>query len=115
MQVNDPRQNCLIAALPAEDYARIAPALELVPIPLGQALYEPGMHMRYAYFPIDAVVSLLCVMEDGASAEIAVVGNEGIVGVSLFMGGETTPSMAVVQGGGHAYRMKSKVLKDQFL
>ena len=115
MQANDPRQNRLIAALPADDYARIAPALELVPIPLGHALYEPGMHMRYVYFPIDAIVSLLCVMEDGASAEIAVVGSEGIVGVSLFMGGETTPSRAVVQGGGHACRMKSRTLKDEFL
>ena len=114
MQANDPRQNRLIAALPAEDYARIAPALELVPIPLGHALYEPGMHMRHVYFPIDSIVSLLCVMEDGGSAEIAVVGNEGVVGVSLFMGGETTPSRAVVQGGGHAYRMKSQMLKEEF-
>ena len=114
MPAADPRQNRLIAALPAEDYARIAPALELVPIPLGHALYEPGIHMRYVYFPIDAVVSLLCVMEDGATAEIAVVGNEGIVVVSLFMGDETTPSRAVVQGGGHVYRMKSKTLKDAF-
>jgi len=114
MQANDPRQNRLIAALPAEDYARISPALELVPIPLGHALYEPGMHMRHVYFPIDSIVSLLCVMEDGGSAEIAVVGNEGVVGVSLFMGGETTPSRAVVQGGGHAYRMKSQMLKEEF-
>jgi len=114
VQANDPRQNRLIAALPAEDYARIAPALELVPIPLGHALYEPGVHMRHVYFPIDSIVSLLCVMEDGASAEIAVVGNEGVVGVSLFMGGETTPSRAVVQGGGHAYRMKSQMLKEEF-
>ena len=114
MQANDPRQNRLIAALPADDYARIAPALELVPIPLGHALYEPGMQMRHVYFPIDSIVSLLCVMEDGASAEIAVVGNEGVVGVSLFMGGETTPSRAVVQGGGHAYRMKSQMLKEEF-
>ena len=114
MQANDPRQNRLIAALPAEDYARIAPALELVPIPLGHALYEPGVHMRHVYFPIDSIVSLLCVMEDGGSAEIAVVGNEGVVGVSLFMGGETTPSRAVVQGGGHAYRMKSQMLKEEF-
>jgi len=114
VQANDPRQNRLIAALPAEDYARIAPALELVPIPLGHALYEPGVHMRHVYFPIDSIVSLLCVMEDGGSAEIAVVGNEGVVGVSLFMGGETTPSRAVVQGGGHAYRMKSQMLKEEF-
>jgi len=114
VQANDPRQNRLIAALPAEDYARIAPALELVPIPLGHALYEPGMQMRHVYFPIDSIVSLLCVMEDGGSAEIAVVGNEGVVGVSLFMGGETTPSRAVVQGGGHAYRMKSQMLKEEF-
>lgn len=114
MQASDPRQNRLIAALPAEDYARIAPVLELVPIPLGHSLYEPGTRMHHVYFPIDSIVSLLCVMEDGGSAEIAVVGNEGIVGVSLFMGGETTPSRAVVQSAGHAYRLKSRILKDEF-
>jgi CRP-like cAMP-binding protein len=88
--------------------------LELVPLPLGDALHEPGGVMRHVYFPICSIVSLLCVMENGASAEIAVVGNEGIVGVSLFMGGETTPSRAVVQSAGHAYRLKGQLLKDEF-
>ena len=110
----DSRQNGLIAALPAEDYARVAPELERVPIGLGQALYESGMSLRHVYFPIDSIVSLLSAMEDGATAEIAVVGNEGIVGVSLFMGGETTPGRAVVQGAGHAYRMRSEKLKEEF-
>lgn len=83
-------------------------------MPLGQVLYESGEQMRHVYFPIDAIVSMLYVMEDGASAEIAVVGNEGVVGVSLFMGGETTPSRAVVQSAGHAYRLKGQILKDIF-
>ena len=83
-------------------------------MPLGQVLYESGAQMRHVYFPTTSIVSLLCVMENGASAEIAVVGNEGIVGVSLFMGGETTPSRAVVQSAGHAYRLKGPLLKDEF-
>jgi len=110
----DPRQNHLLAALPRDEYARLFPHLERVPMPLGQVLYEPGIQMRHVYFPTTSIVSRLCVMEDGASAEIAVVGNEGIVGVSLFMGGETTPSRAVVQSAGHAYRLKGQLLKDQF-
>ena len=93
---------------------RLFPHLELVPMPLGHVLYEPGIQMRHVYFPTTSIVSRLCVMEDGASAEIAVVGNEGIVGVSLFMGGETTPSRAVVQSAGHAYRLKGQLLKDEF-
>ena len=111
---HDPRQNHLLAALPAEDRARIYPHLELVPMPLGDAVSEPGMPMRHVYFPTTCIVSLLYVMEDGASAEIAVVGNEGIVGVSLFMGGETTTSRAVVQSAGHAYRLTGQLLKDAF-
>ena len=111
---HDPRQNQLLAALPADEYERLLPHLELVPMPLGDVLYESGIQMRHVYFPTTAIVSLLCVMEDGASAEIAVVGNEGIVGVSLFMGGETTPSRAVVQSAGHAYRLKGQLLKDEF-
>ncbi|MBS1218199.1 MAG: cAMP-binding protein, partial [Proteobacteria bacterium] len=103
---HDPRQNHLLAALPEDEYARLLPNLELIPMPLGQVLYESGEQMRYVYFPTDSIVSLLYVMEDGASAEIAVVGNEGLVGVSLFMGGETTPSRAIVQSTGHAYRLK---------
>jgi CRP-like cAMP-binding protein len=83
-------------------------------MPLGHELYESGIPMCHDYFPITSIVSLLCVMENGASAEIAVVGNEGIVGVSLFMGGETTPSRAVVQSAGHAYRLKGPLLKDEF-
>jgi len=110
----DPHQNHLLSALPADECARLFPHLELVPMPLGDVLYEPGIQMRHVYFPTTSIVSLLYVMEDGASAEIAVVGNEGIVGVSLFMGGETTPSRAVVQSAGHAYRLKGQLLKDEF-
>ena len=111
---HDPRQNHLLAALPAEERERIFPMLELVPLPLGHTLCEPGVPMRHVYFPTTCIVSLLYVMEDGASAEIAVVGNEGIVGVSLFMGGETTTSRAVVQSAGHAYRLQGQLLKDAF-
>jgi CRP-like cAMP-binding protein len=111
---HDPRQNHLLAALPEVEYARLLPDLEWVPMPLGHVLYESGVPMRHVYFPTTSIVSLLYVMEDGASAEIAVVGNEGIVGVSLFMGGETTPSRAVVQSTGHAYRLKEQQLKEVF-
>ena len=111
---HDPRQNNLLESLPREEYLRTLPNLELVTMSLGHSLYEPGMQMRHVYFPTDAIVSLLCVMENGASAEIAVVGKEGIVGVSLFMGGETTPSRAVVQSAGHAYRLRGQILKDEF-
>ena len=111
---HDPRQNNLLAALPVDEYAHIFPNLELVPMPLGETVCEPGIPMHHVYFPTNAIVSLLYVMEDGASAEIAVVGNEGIVGVPLYMGGETTTCLAVVQSGGHAYRMKGQLLKDEF-
>jgi CRP-like cAMP-binding protein len=104
----------LLSCLPAKDYLRIEPHLELVEMPLGEALYESGMQIRHVHFPTTAIVSLLNVMEDGASAEIAVVGNEGIVGVSLFMGGESTLSRAIVQSAGHAYRMRGQLLKDEF-
>jgi len=110
----DPRQNHLLAALPESESALILPELEPVPMPLGETVCEPGIPMRYVYFPTTSIVSLLYVMEDGASAEIAVVGNEGIVGVSLFMGGETTTSRAVVQSAGHAHRLKGQLLKDAF-
>ena len=111
---HDPRQNHLLAALPEDEYARLLPDLEGVQMPLGHVLYEPGVQMRHVYFPTTSIVSLLYVMEDGASAEIAVVGNEGVVGVSLFMGGESTTSRAVVQSNGYAYRLKAQLLKDEF-
>jgi CRP-like cAMP-binding protein len=111
---HDARQNHLLGTLPAKDFNEIAPHLELVPMPLGLVLSESGAVVRYVYFPTTAIVSLLYVMEDGASAEIAVVGNEGVVGVSLFMGGESTPSRAVVQSVGHAYRLKGSFVKEEF-
>ncbi len=109
-----PCQNKLLGALPEEARARLLPFLELIPMPLGVVLYESGAAMRHVYFPTDSIVSLLHTMEDGGSAEIAVVGREGVVGLSLFMGGETTPSRAVVQSPGHAYRLKGQLLKDEF-
>ena len=112
--IHDPMQNQLLAALTQVEFARLAPHLELVPMPLGDVLYESGGRLQYAYFPIDSIVSLLYVLEDGASAEIAVVGNEGILGIALFMGGETTPSRAVVQSAGYGYRLKAQVLKQEF-
>ncbi|MCM2330348.1 MAG: Crp/Fnr family transcriptional regulator [Pseudomonas sagittaria] len=111
---HSPSQNHLLAALPAEDYARLLPQLELVPMPLGHALYESGSKLRHVYFPTTAIVSLLYVMHDGASAEIAMVGNEGIIGVALYMGGETMPNRAIVQSAGHAYRMGAQHLKAEF-
>ena len=110
-----PQQNALLAALPAAVCERLADDLELVPLTLGQVLYESGETMSHAYFPIDCVVSLLYVMENGESAEIAVVGNEGMIGIALFMGGESTMSRAIVQNAGHAYRLKAQVLKTEFL
>lgn len=111
---NTPRQNHLLNALPAEDYNRLLPHLELVSMPLGNVLYESGNELRHVYFPTTAIVSLLYVMLDGASTEIAVVGNEGIIGVALFMGGETMPNRAVVQSAGQAYRLKGQLLKQEF-
>jgi len=109
-----PHQNHLLDALPPSDYERISPCLELVPMRLGDVLYEPGIPLRYVYFPTTSIVSLLYVMEDGASAEIAIVGNEGILGIALFMGGETTPSRAVVQSAGYGFRLKAQLLKNEF-
>ncbi len=109
-----PHQNHLLDALPAGDYSRLKSHLEVIPMTLGQVLYEPGARLQYVYFPTTAIVSLLYVMEDGASAEIAVVGNEGMLGISLFMGGETTPSHAVVQSAGFGVRLKAQLLKDEF-
>jgi CRP-like cAMP-binding protein len=109
-----PHQNHLLDALPASDYERVASHLELIPMGLGDVLYEPSVRMRYVYFPTTSIVSLLYVMEDGASAEIAIVGNEGVLGISLFMGGDTTPSRAVVQSAGFGFRLKAEMLKDEF-
>jgi len=111
---HSPKQNHLLASLPAADHARLLSELELVPMPLGWSVYESGGHQGYVYFPTDCIVSLLYVMENGSSAEMAVTGNEGVVGIALFMGGETTPSRAVVQSAGHAYRLKAAVLKREF-
>ena len=110
----DPKANRLLAALPEGEWERWHPQLERIEMPLGQVLYESGTTLSHVYFPTTSIVSLLYVMEDGASAEIAVVGNEGILGISLFMGGETTPSRAVVQSAGYGYRMKAQILKQEF-
>jgi len=110
----DPRANRLLAALPSNIYESLLPQLELVGMPLGLSVYESGGAQGFVYFPSDSIVSLLYVLENGASAEIAVTGNEGLVGIALFMGGETTPSRAVVQSAGHGYRLKGEHLKKQF-
>ena len=107
-----PSQNHLLAALPTAEYERLAPHLELVAMRLGESVYEPGGQLQYVYFPTTAIVSMLYVLESGASAEIAGVGNEGVLGISLFMGGNTTPSSAVVQTAGHCYRLSGKLLRD---
>jgi CRP-like cAMP-binding protein len=111
---HSPNQNHLLAALPTVEFERLAPHLELVPLLLGQMLYEPGAQLQHAYFPTTAIVSLHYVMESGASAENAGVGNEGVVGISLYLGGDTVPSSAVVQTAGHAYRLDRRLLKQEF-
>jgi hypothetical protein len=111
---SDPRTNHLLAALPEPEWTRWKTQLALVEMPLGQVLYESGGTLSHVYFPTTAIVSLLYVTENGASAEIAVVGNEGVVGISLFMGGESTPSRAVVQSAGQGYRLKAEAIKDEF-
>jgi CRP-like cAMP-binding protein len=110
----EPRKNFLLAALPDPEWRRWQPVLEQVEMPLAQVLYESGATLTHVYFPTTSIVSLLYVMENGASAEIAVVGNEGVVGISLFMGGESTPSRAVVQSAGQGFRLKAQVMKDEF-
>jgi len=110
----DPKQNHLLAALPQAEWERWLPQLEWVDMPLGHVVYESGGTQSHVYFPTTSIVSLLYVMENGASAEIAVVGNEGVVGISLFMGGESTPSRAVVQSAGHGFRLSSSVIKEEF-
>jgi CRP-like cAMP-binding protein len=111
---NTPKNNRLLAALPEESYQALLPFLEPVSLPLGMAVYESGAKQRYVYFPTNSIVSLLYVLADGASAEIAVTGCEGLVGIALFMGGETTPSRAVVQSAGQGYRLRADVLKEAF-
>jgi CRP-like cAMP-binding protein len=109
-----PLQNHLLAALPDDVQQRLLPHLEAIELPLGKVLYESGDTLRHVYFPTDSIVSLLYVMESGASAEIAVVGNEGLIGVAVFMGGESTPSRAVVQSAGHAFRLSGQRLVEEF-
>ena len=111
---HSPSHNHLLAALPAAEFERLSPQLELILLPLGEMLYEPGEQLQYAYFPTTAIVSLHYVMESGASAETAGVGNEGVVGIALFMGGDTTPSSAVVRTAGHGYRLAGNLLKQEF-
>jgi CRP-like cAMP-binding protein len=111
---HSPTDNRLLAALPSADYQALLPSLEPVPMPLGHSVYESGGTQGHVYFPTSAIVSLLYVLENGASAEIAVTGCEGLVGIALFMGGETTPSRAVVQSAGHGYRLKAAILKEHF-
>jgi CRP-like cAMP-binding protein len=112
--LHNPNQNHLLAALPSAEYERLAPHLALVAMPLGEVIYEPGGQLQHAYFPTTSIVSLHYVTETGASAETAGVGNEGVVGIALFMGGNTTPSSAVVKTAGHAYRLERRLLKEEF-
>ncbi|MEO7853553.1 MAG: Crp/Fnr family transcriptional regulator [Rubrivivax sp.] len=114
IQKRDPIQNHLLASLPQTEWKRWLPKLEWVDMPLGHVVYESGGAQSHVYFPTSSIVSLLYVMENGSSAEIAVVGNEGVVGISLFMGGESTPSRAVVQSAGQGYRLHSSVIKEEF-
>jgi CRP-like cAMP-binding protein len=112
-ELDSPWQNHLLDALPAAEYERLLPLLERFPMPLGEVLYESGGKLRHAYFPTTCIVSLLYVMENGASAEFAVVGNEGMIGVALFMGGGTMPNRAVVQSAGYAYRLRGPLVKQE--
>lgn len=109
-----PRQNQILAALPAQEYARLLPNLDFLQLSLGKVLYEAGEQMTHLYFPVAGIISMLYVMQSGASAEIAITGNEGLVGVSLFMGGETTTSRAVVQNAGASYRLEAGILRREF-
>lgn len=111
---HDPRQNHLLASLPADECDHLLPYLELVPLPLAHAIHDTGVVIRHIYFPTTAIVSLSCVLKNGASSELAVIGNDGVVGISLFMGGESMPSRAVVHSTGHAYRMPGQILKEKF-
>ena len=108
------KQNQLLAAMPEAEWKRWLPDIEAIDLPLGKVLYEPGSTLTHVYFPTTAIISMLYVLENGASAEIAVVGNEGLVGISLFMGGDSTPSRAVVQSAGKGFRLPAQALKDEF-
>ena len=112
--ISSPKQNHLLAALPSADYARLLPHLDLFPMRLGCALYEAGTESSHVYFPTTSIVSLLSVMKDGSSSALAVTGNEGLVGVTIFMGGESTISRAVVQSAGHGYRLGATLSKREF-
>jgi len=112
--LSDPRKNHLLAAVSGLEWRRLAPHLESVDLPLGKVLYEAGGSLDYVYFPVSGIISLLYVMADGSSAEIAVVGNEGIVGFALFMGGRTTPSCAIVQGAGAGFRLPARIVEEEF-
>ncbi len=109
-----PERNHLLAALSADERGRLLGHLHRVPMPLGKVLYESGDQLSHVYFPTDSIVSLLYVLENGASAEISIVGNEGVIGIALFMGGDTTPSRAIVQSAGNAYRLPGRLMKDEF-
>ena len=111
---HSPFQNHLLAALPAAEFQRLEKDLEYVQMLLGEVLYESGCQLNYVYFPTNSIVSMLYVLADGSSAEIAIVGNEGLLGIALFMGGETTPSRAVVQSAGWGYRLKAHLMKSEF-
>lgn len=110
----DPKQNQILAALPKAEYERLLPDLQLVPMPTGWTLSESGDHVNFLHFPISGIVSLIYALEDGSSSEIALVGNEGLVGISIFMGGESMPSSTEVQSPGNAYRLSRKVMKREF-
>jgi len=111
---HDPKQNRILASLPAPDYERMLPDLEFIPMPLGWTMSESGDHVNFLHFPTDGIVSLIYELENGASSEIALVGNEGLVGVSIFMGGESMPSSTEVQSAGYAYRLSRKIMKREF-
>jgi CRP-like cAMP-binding protein len=113
-RIVDPSENRLLAALPHEEFERLMPTFQGASFPLGDVIYEFGGHLSYVYFPTTAIVSLLYTMENGATAEMGLTGNDGVVGIALFMGGETMPNRAVVQNAGHAVRMKAKVLQEEF-
>lgn len=114
LERHTPNKNYLLGALPADIFERLSPNLELISMPLGQVLYESGGQLQYVYFPTTAILSLHYIMESGASAEIAGVGNEGVLGISLFMGGNTTPSRATVQTAGSGYRLKGRLMMEEF-